>query len=200
MSSAPISSGVSARTDVPPAATSRSLATPSAGLAVMPESASEPPHSSPTTSSAGAIGARSSRAARSTARAARAVPASIVARDAAAAHERDELDPLPERGGRLGEPRVVLGDADEERLGDVGVGHEAGEAAPHAPAVVALAARRLVADGDRARHGRRDPLGGQVRGGADGHDQHVVADAPAAAGARISGQRGAHIVLANRRR
>ena len=45
--SAPISSEVSARIDVPPAATSRSLAMPSAGFAVMPESASEPPHSSP---------------------------------------------------------------------------------------------------------------------------------------------------------
>ena len=35
---------------MPPAATSRSLATPSAGLAVMPELPSDPPHSSATQS------------------------------------------------------------------------------------------------------------------------------------------------------
>ena len=47
--SAPNISVVSPSTDVAPSSTSRSLATPSAGLAVIPESASEPPHSRPRT-------------------------------------------------------------------------------------------------------------------------------------------------------
>ena len=47
--SAPKISVVSPSTDVAPSSTSRSLATPSAGLAVIPERASEPPHSRPRT-------------------------------------------------------------------------------------------------------------------------------------------------------
>src|SRR5205814_3569339 len=47
--SAPNTSGVSASTEVPPAPTSRSDATPRAGFAVMPEYPSEPPQFRPST-------------------------------------------------------------------------------------------------------------------------------------------------------
>ena len=49
--SAPNNSGTSVRIDVPPRATSRSLATPSAGFAETPEKASDPPHFMPSVSS-----------------------------------------------------------------------------------------------------------------------------------------------------
>ena len=56
--SAPISSGVSARIEVHPSAISRSDATPRAGLAVIPDRASEPPHSRPNTMPDICIGSR----------------------------------------------------------------------------------------------------------------------------------------------
>lgn len=49
--SAPWIAGVSPSTAVPPAATARSTALPSTGLALTPDQASEPPQLSPTTSS-----------------------------------------------------------------------------------------------------------------------------------------------------
>ena len=78
--SAPISSEVSARIDVPPAATSRSLEMPRAGFAVMPESASEPPHSSARQIASSGAGCGTVRAAAATSRStsgstARTVPA-----------------------------------------------------------------------------------------------------------------------------
>ena len=57
--SAPKISVVSPNTDVAPNSTSRSLATPSAGFAVIPESASEPPHSRPSTIALHGAGTRS---------------------------------------------------------------------------------------------------------------------------------------------
>ena len=56
--SAPYISGVSPRITRPPAATSRSAATPSVGFAVRPEYASLPPHCRPSTSSETGIGSR----------------------------------------------------------------------------------------------------------------------------------------------
>ena len=50
---------VSPRTDVAPSSTRRSLATPRAGFAVIPESASEPPHSRPRTIALHGAGTRS---------------------------------------------------------------------------------------------------------------------------------------------
>src|SRR5436190_1056730 len=47
--SAPNISGISVMSVEPPRVTSRSLATPSAGFAVTPEKASEPPHFTPST-------------------------------------------------------------------------------------------------------------------------------------------------------
>ena len=57
--SAPRISVVSPRTEVAPSSTRRSLATPRAGFAVIPESASEPPHSRPRTIALHGAGTRS---------------------------------------------------------------------------------------------------------------------------------------------
>ena len=60
MVSAPNISGTSVRTVVPPWETIQSEKTPSNGLAVMPESPSEPPHLSPTRSSLTGTSSRTS--------------------------------------------------------------------------------------------------------------------------------------------
>ena len=192
--SAPISSGLSARIDVPPAATSRSLATPSAGFAVMPRERVR----------AAALQAEDERRRRPSAPApARAARATEIVRSHAPGLDRgrDAAGSRPARGTATRCPRaaaasasqrVVLGHADDERRGDVGVGRRSRRAcAGRAPSSPSLGAGRLVHDGDRAVDGLRDPRGGEVRRGAHGHDEHVVAHAAAAVGAPVAGQRGA---------
>ena len=75
----PIISVVSARITVAPAPTKRSAAAPTAGFAVTPERASDPPHWRPTTSSLTGTGARSTFSSCSDSFRAMASPFSVVA-------------------------------------------------------------------------------------------------------------------------
>ena len=78
--SQPISSPVSSKMAVPPAATCRSKTLPTTGLAVIPLVPSEPPQIVPTTSSAASMGARGWLAARRRPPLIQARPAATVAR------------------------------------------------------------------------------------------------------------------------
>jgi hypothetical protein len=191
--SAPISSEVSARIDVPPAATSRSLATPRAGLAVIPERVGAAaleaeaergerrrlaPRPGPLLDeSAGGDGCRGRRGGR-----------------AAARRQRDEAGLAAAGGAGGGDQLVLVVESDQHRAGDVRVGGEAGEQAPGPQHVVGVAlADPVVRERDRAGHHRARLRRRRACRHVQRQHEHVVAEAPAPVRALVAEQLSHHI-------
>ena len=174
---------------------------PSAGLAVMPESASEPPHSSARQIASSGAGCAAVRAAAATSRStsgstARSVPA--LPPQPASVNELDAVGPRlaprrpapwPNRRGRSARsPRRSR--ASRSRAA------RARRARRRSP----RRARPVVAHRDRAGMPARDLLGGRARRGVHGQHEHVVAEAPPPVEALIADELHAHMLIARRSR
>jgi hypothetical protein len=113
--------------------------------------------------------------------------------------ESHEFNALASKRRRVGDPLIVIVDANKEDRGHVRVRHESEERSPNPLFIVGFSTRQFVREGHTRRHFLDDATNDRVGGRTNWDNQYVIADPDESIASTKSGELTGHIDLAIRR-